>query len=105
MTVVSVQAGFGEYVFDSQPDEARAALGAIQAVSREALGEMQRMLCVLRQPDTEIAGGSRPRSARDLGGAWPSGSGLIPSGRPPRSFPRPAWLTWTGWCSEPGAPG
>ncbi|MGH3070266.1 MAG: sensor histidine kinase, partial [Streptosporangiaceae bacterium] len=51
MTVVSVQAGFGEYVFDSQPHEARAALGAIQAVSREALGEMQRMLCVLRQPD------------------------------------------------------
>jgi len=38
-------------VFDSQPDEARAALGAIQAVSREALGEMQRMLCVLRQTD------------------------------------------------------
>jgi signal transduction histidine kinase len=55
MTVVTVQAGFGEYVFDSQPDEARAALGAIQAVSREALGEMQRMLCVLRQTDGDIA--------------------------------------------------
>jgi len=50
-----VQAGFGEYVFDSQPAEARAALGAIQAVSREALGEMQRMLCVLRQTDGDIA--------------------------------------------------
>jgi len=60
MTVVSVQAGFGEYVFDSQPDEARAALGAIQAVSREALGEMQRMLCVLRQPDAEIAAEAAP---------------------------------------------
>ena len=60
MTVVSVQAGFGEYVFDSQPDEARAALGAIQAVSREALGEMQRMLCVLRQPDAEIATEAAP---------------------------------------------
>ena len=55
MTVVTVQAGFGEYVFDSQPAEARAALGAIQAVSREALGEMQRMLCVLRQTDGDIA--------------------------------------------------
>jgi signal transduction histidine kinase len=54
MTVVTVQAGFGEYVFDSQPGEARAALGAIQAVSREALGEMQRMLCVLRQQDAEL---------------------------------------------------
>jgi signal transduction histidine kinase len=57
MTVVTVQAGFGEYVFDSQPAEARAALGAIQAVSREALGEMQRMLCVLRQPETDPAPG------------------------------------------------
>ncbi len=55
MTVVTVQAGFGEYVFDHQPDEARAALGAIQTVSREALGELQRLLCVLRQPDPEPA--------------------------------------------------
>jgi signal transduction histidine kinase len=57
MTVVTVQAGFGEYVFDSQPAEARAALGAIQAVSREALGEMQRLLCVLRQPEADPAPG------------------------------------------------
>ncbi|MDX6389350.1 MAG: hypothetical protein QOJ73_413 [Streptosporangiaceae bacterium] len=48
MTVVAVQAGFGEYVFDSQPGEARAALGAIQTVSREALSDMQRLLGVLR---------------------------------------------------------
>jgi signal transduction histidine kinase len=53
MTVVTVQAGFGEYVFDTQPAEARAALGAIQSVSREALGEMQRLLCVLRQPESD----------------------------------------------------
>ena len=58
MTVVTVQAGFGEYVFDSQPAEARAALGAIQAVSREALGEMQRLLCVLRQPEADPAPGA-----------------------------------------------
>ena len=58
MTVVTVQAGFGEYVFDSQPAEARAALGAIQAVSREALGELQRLLCVLRQPETDTASGA-----------------------------------------------
>ncbi len=56
MTVVTVQAGYGEYVFDSQPGEARAALGAIQSVSREALGEMQRLLCVLRQTSAEAAG-------------------------------------------------
>jgi signal transduction histidine kinase len=65
MTVVTVQAGFGEYVFDSQPDEARAALGAIQAVSREALGEMQRMLCVLRQTDGDIAAADAELAARE----------------------------------------
>ena len=63
MTVVTVQAGFGEYVFDSQPAEARAALGAIQAVSREALGEMQRMLCVLRQQEADTAPADPARPA------------------------------------------
>ena len=67
MTVVTVQAGFGEYVFDSQPAEARAALGAIQAVSREALGEMQRMLCVLRQPEADT-GACGPGPAGRPGG-------------------------------------
>jgi signal transduction histidine kinase len=49
MTVVAVQAGFGEYVFDSQPTQARAALAAIQTVTRDALTDMQRLLGVLRQ--------------------------------------------------------
>jgi signal transduction histidine kinase len=55
MTVVAVQAGFGEYVFDRQPDDARAALGAIQTVTREALTDMQRLLGVLR-PDGDPPG-------------------------------------------------
>jgi signal transduction histidine kinase len=49
MTVVAVQAGFGEYVFDQQPADARAALAAIQTVTGEALADMQRMLGALRQ--------------------------------------------------------
>ena len=73
MTVVTVQAGFGEYVFDSQPGEARAALGAIQSVSREALGEMQRMLCVLRQQDAELSPAAGPPAAR------PGHTGLSPA--------------------------
>ena len=77
MTVVTVQAGFGEYVFDSQPDEARAALGAIQAVSREALGEMQRMLCVLRQTDGDIAAADAELTARE-----PAAAGLTVNGTP-----------------------
>jgi signal transduction histidine kinase len=77
MTVVTVQAGFGEYVFDTQPDEARAALGAIQAVSREALGEMQRMLCVLRQTDGDIAAADAELAARE-----PAAAGLAVNGTP-----------------------
>ena len=73
MTVVTVQAGFGEYVFDSQPAEARAALGAIQAVSREALGEMQRLLCVLRQPEADPAPGDPAQPAGPGPAAGPGG--------------------------------
>jgi signal transduction histidine kinase len=88
MTVVTVQAGFGEYVFDSQPDEARAALGAIQAVSREALGEMQRMLCVLRQTDGDIAAADAELAAREpaadaeLAARGHAAAGLTANGTP-----------------------
>jgi signal transduction histidine kinase len=62
MTVAAVQAGFGEYVFDTDPVQARAALGNIQHVTREALSDMQRLLGVLRQegtgqPDAAVPGG------------------------------------------------
>jgi signal transduction histidine kinase len=51
MSVIAVQAGYGQYVIDAQPGDARTALGAIQATSREALDEMRRMLGALRQAD------------------------------------------------------
>jgi len=51
MSVIAVQAGYGQYVIDTQPADARSALGAIQATSREALDEMRRMLGALRQAD------------------------------------------------------
>ena len=65
MSVIAVQAGYGQYVIDTQPADARNALGAIQATSREALDEMRRMLGALRQADEtdqrEVAGtGSDP---------------------------------------------
>jgi signal transduction histidine kinase len=76
MTVAAVQAGFGEYVFDSDPTQARAALGNIQHVTREALSDMQRLLGVLRQegtgqPDAAAPGGEPgeeqpPAPARQL---------------------------------------
>ena len=51
MSVIAVQAGYGQYVIDVSPDGAREALGAIQATSRDALDEMRRMLGVLRQQE------------------------------------------------------
>ncbi len=56
MSVIAVQAGYGQYVIDSSPDGAREALGAIQATSRDALEEMRRMLGVLRQQDAGADG-------------------------------------------------
>jgi signal transduction histidine kinase len=51
MSVIAVQAGYGQYVIDGSPGGAKDALGAIQATSRDALEEMRRMLGVLRQQD------------------------------------------------------
>ena len=74
MSVIAVQAGYGQYVIDSQPGDARAALGAIQTTSREALDEMRRMLGALRQADdaeaaADSAGGSAAGSAELAEGA------------------------------------
>jgi len=68
MTVVAVQAGFGEYVFDHEPAQARAALGAIQHVTREALADMQRLLGVLRQDGTGQPANGQPVEAPHLDG-------------------------------------
>ncbi len=73
MSVIAVQAGYGQYVIDTQPADARNALGAIQATSREALDEMRRMLGALRQADEtdqrEVAAraGPDPGTGADVG--------------------------------------
>jgi signal transduction histidine kinase len=73
MSVIAVQAGYGQYVIDSSPADAREALGAIQATSRDALEEMRRMLGVLRQQD--VAQGTSRAHRAPLGPA-PGLSGL-----------------------------
>ena len=78
MTVVAVQAGFGEYVFDRQPAEARAALAAIQTVTSDALADMQRMLGALRQ-----AGGGMPGD----GAPGPAGRAASPRIQAPAAAP------------------
>jgi len=67
MSVIAVQAGYGQYVIDTQPADARDALGAIQATSREALDEMRRMLGALRQADETEQREVAARAARDPG--------------------------------------
>ena len=49
MSIIAVQSGVGVHVLDSQPEEARKALVAVEATSRQALVEMRRLLGVLRQ--------------------------------------------------------
>jgi signal transduction histidine kinase len=53
MSLIAVQAGGGYHVADTQPAEARAALGAIHATSRDALTDLRRLLGVLRQPSPQ----------------------------------------------------
>ena len=72
MTVVAVQAGFGEYVFDHEPAQAREALGAIQHVTREALADMQRLLGVLRQDGTGQPAGGQALDGEAAGARKPA---------------------------------
>ena len=49
MSVIAVQSGMGAHVIDTQPDEAKKALQAIETTSRSALDELRRMLGVFRE--------------------------------------------------------
>ena len=57
ISLINVQAGVGLDLMDSQPEQARAALAAVKAVSGQALGELRAMLSALRD-----AGEDAPRS-------------------------------------------
>jgi signal transduction histidine kinase len=48
VSVIVVQAAAADDVFDERPDRAREALRAIEAAGREALGELRRLLTVVR---------------------------------------------------------
>lgn len=50
VSVMVVQASAGEEVFDSDPQRAREALSAVASTGRDALGELRRLLGVIR-PD------------------------------------------------------
>ena len=51
--IIAIQAGSGRRVFDARPDQARDALAAIEAISRETLSGLRRMVTGLRRADPE----------------------------------------------------
>jgi signal transduction histidine kinase len=51
LSLIAVQAGVANYVASARPEEAARALSSIEATSRGALGEMRRLLGVLRDGD------------------------------------------------------
>jgi signal transduction histidine kinase len=54
ISLISIQAGVGLDLMEAQPEQARAALVAIKAVSKEALAELRAMLNALRRDDDEV---------------------------------------------------
>ncbi|HEY3867504.1 MAG TPA: sensor histidine kinase [Actinocrinis sp.] len=51
--IIAIQAGAGSRVFDASPVEARNALAAIEATSRESLSGLRRMVTGLRRVESE----------------------------------------------------
>ncbi len=60
MSVVAVQAGTGRMVAEDDPAAARQALATIETTARSALGEMRRMLGILRGSDRDGPGTLSP---------------------------------------------
>jgi len=98
MSVIAVQAGYGQYVIDSSPSDARDALGAIQATSRDALEEMRRMLGVLRQQDAAAAPAPAVTAPPAAPGTAPPAAAGLPAA-PARE------AAAAGAPGVPGAPG
>jgi signal transduction histidine kinase len=58
--IIAIQAGAGGRVIDSEPDQARDALAAIEVTSRETLAGLRRMLTGLRRAEPEVTAGAAP---------------------------------------------
>ncbi|MEV5575368.1 histidine kinase [Spirillospora sp. NPDC052269] len=58
--IVAIQAGVGSRVIDTQPEEARNALTAIETTSRETLAGLRRMLVTLRESGEGAGDGPAP---------------------------------------------
>nr|QIY93017.1 sensor histidine kinase [Streptomyces sp. S1D4-11] len=65
--IIAIQAGVGRRVIQTQPAEAREALRAIEATSRETLSGLRRTLVALRQTDPESAAAGQSSRAPSPG--------------------------------------
>ena len=59
LSMIAVQAGVALHLLDEHPEQARPALTAIRAASREALDEVRTTLSVLRQDGAVVRAGAR----------------------------------------------
>src|ERR1022692_3824899 len=77
--IIAIQAGAGRRVFDARPAEARDALAAIEATSRETLSGLRRMVTGLRRaepgprPGPRVSGTPATAVAMD----WRNGGSVI----------------------------
>jgi signal transduction histidine kinase len=64
VSVMLVQAQAARRIVPADPDRAREAIAAVEATGREALGELRRLLGVLRRGDEDLALTPQPSLAR-----------------------------------------
>ena len=64
ISVIVLQARGGRKLLDEEPDQARQALDAIDSTASQALGEMRRLLGLLRESDEQLALAPPPTLAR-----------------------------------------
>ena len=64
ISVIVLQARGGRKLLDAEPEEARQALDAIERTASQALGEMRRLLGLLRESDAELALAPQPTLSR-----------------------------------------
>lgn len=66
LSVIAIQSGVGRHVLDTQPEEARKALAAVESTSRSALEELRGVLGVLRRGEDEALATSPTPALSDL---------------------------------------
>jgi signal transduction histidine kinase len=64
LNVVVLHAGAAQRILETKPEVAREALTSIETAGRQALGDIERMLGILRAPDEEVSRDVTPGTAQ-----------------------------------------